>query len=389
MLAAIAAAAAEIGGRDLLPAGSCARESEEAPTALMQLKTKVQRGDQPSETLLPMGRTFLSTDPDASAEFLVKFYNAGLVALPACTGTARAAVRMPDTAAVIVFVKDDSLPIGDVDLRGLIRFMNKTLVRAVSGIENTYYFHLDSHDGWHVGSLVGGIEYLSASSPVVGYSHSSHSGQVDALVQIPQTMQTIQMHIADPVNIPLVVQSDCRTDDKGGQRTGGSWWKSTFSAANPEAAADVAVNVLRASRIDCPYPPVAGPNCTAGTWVQFPGTEFQLHFVKSQGYQAYPGEMQAFTRQVRSLRNLTAGRLDRFMYNSLMFRVSLLEPFVQRAQALGLPFLVVSTGPEEQALFLDVPENDITIQLRSKRVGVTSQTLPEWCAQNLGDLSAF
>jgi len=370
------------------------RESEEAPTALMQLKATVQRGDHPSETLLPLGRTFLSTDPAASAEFMVKFYNAESVALPPCAGTSRAAVRMLDMAAVIVFVKDDSLPIGDVDLGGLIRSMNKTLVSAASGTNNVYSFHLDSHDGWNVGTLLGGLEDISASRPVAGYYHDTSflvetgiSREIDALVQIPQTIQTIQMHADDSGPIPPVAQLDCRADVSA--REVGAWWKSTFSAANPEAAADVAVNVLGASRVDCPYPPVAGPNCTAAIWLMLPGSYFALHFVKSQGYQAYPGEMQAFTRQVRSLRNLTAGRLDRFMYNSLMFRVSSLEPFVQRVQALGLPFLVVSTGPEEQALFLDVPENDIIIQLRSKRVGVASQALPEWCEQNLGDLSSL
>jgi len=306
-------------------------------------------------------------------------------------------VRMPSLSSedarwlpVLVFIKDDSLPIGDVDLGVLIGSMNETLVSAASGTVNAYWFHLDRHDGWLNSILSGGIEKeISKSVPVAGYYHTTESAlEIDALVQIPQTMQTIQMHVVDPANIPPVVQFDCRSDAILDSQIGG-WWKATFFAANPEAAADMAVNVLSALRIDCPYPPVAGPNCTAATWVKLPGSGFQLHFVKSPEYQAYPGEMQAFTRQVRSLRNLTAGRLDRFMYNSLMLRVSSLEPFVERAQALGLPFLVVSTGPEEQTLFLDVPENDITIQLRSKRVGVTLQTLPEWCTQNLGDLSSL
>jgi len=398
MLAAVAAAAAAAGGAGSCPAevGSCVRESEEVPTALMQLKAKVQRGDQPSEMLLPMGRTFLSTDPAASANFLVKFYHAEIVALPACAGTERAAVRMPALyredagwLPVIVFIKDDSLPIGDVDLGGLMGSMNETLVRAASGIDNAYWFHLDNHDGWTNDIILSGIENeISTSVPVAGYYHNTEiSTELDAMVQIPQTMQTIQMHVIDPANIPPVLQLDCRSDTLI-ESPENSWWKSTFSAANPEAAAGVAVNVLGASRIDCPYPPVAGPNCSAAIWVKLPGSELQLHFVKAPESQAYPGEMQAFTRQVRSLRNLTAGRLDRFMYNSLMLKVSSLEPFVERAQALGLPFLVVRVGPEEQALFLDVPENDITIQLRSTHIGVASQTLPEWCAQNLGDLSS-
>jgi len=385
----------------------CARELEEAPTALMQLKAKVQRGSPLSEPPLPMGRTFLSTDPAASAKFIVEFYHGELVELPVCAGVERAAVRMPALFSeatgwrpVIIFIQDDSLPIGDVDLAGIIGSMNKTITRAAMGVQNLYWFHLDSHDGWSNDLTWEGVEKeVAASVPVAGYQHKGKT-DIDALVQIPQTMQTISMYIADPRNIPVVLQDDCRVDDVAlvevpvvpqyeRPNPNGAWWKSTFFAANPEVAASVAIKVLGAEQIVAPYPLVAGPNCTAAAWVSLPGSGLNLHFVNAPEYQAYPGEMQSFIRQVRSLRNLTAGRLDRFMYNSLMLKVSSLEPFVERAQAAGVPFLMVRAGPEEQALFLDVPENDITIQLRSKYVGMASQAVPDWCAQNLGDLSSW
>jgi len=421
--AAIAAATAPVEAEGRCE-GSCVRESQGGtPTALMQLKAKVQSGgrrstQEPAESPLDrLGRTFLSVDPLASAKFLVRYYQAEMVTLPACASAERAAVRMPtqyasdtDLLPVIVFIKDESLPVGDLNLGGLIGSMNETLARAASGVDNSYVFHFDNHDGWRSG--VGSIEKAIADGvPVAGFYHTpGDPDDYDALVQIPHTMQTIQMRYFSP-QISPVFQGDCRGDgtssDSGSDSELDSsstessadsitgyrpeeqrvWWKSTFAATNPDAAANLAVNVLGAHPSVSPYDSVTGPTCTTAVWLRMSGN-FGLHFVKSPRFQNYEGEMQDFTQQVRSLRNLTAGKLDRFVYNSLMFKVDSIDPYVDRVKQLNLPFLVVSAGPEEQVLLLDVPENDFTIQIRSKHSSEASQMLPEWCALSLGDLSS-
>jgi len=301
-----------------------------------------------------------------------------------------------------------------LNVRGLIGSMNETLARAASGVDNSYVFHFDNHDGWL--SEVGSIEKAIADGvPVAGFYHTpGDPNDYDALVQIPHTMQTIQMHPFSPTSISPVFQGDCRSDgpssDSGSDSGYDSsstessadssthnlpedraeppvWWKSTFAATNPDAAANLAVNVLGAHPSVSPYDSVTGPTCTTAVWLRMSGN-FGLHFVKSPRFQNYEGEMQDFTQQVRSLRNLTAGKLDRFVYNSLMFKVDSIDPYVDRVKQLNLPFLVVSAGSEEQVLLLDVPENDFTIQLRSKHSSEASQMLPEWCALSLGDLSS-
>jgi len=177
---------------------------------------------------------------------------------------------------------------------------------------------------------------------------------------------------------------DCRIF--GGTGVNAGWWKSTLVAANPEAAALFAVAVLGASLVDSAYEYIGHvpPECTAAAWVRLPGLSpgpgnFELHFVRaSELYQKFPGEINAYTQQVRSLRNLTAGTFDAFMYNSLMLHVDSLDPFVQRLQKLNLPALASRTGPHEFALFLDVPENDIIIQLRSEHLTVEGVLLADF-----------
>lgn len=229
------------------------------------------------------------------------------------------------------------------------------------------------------------MQEIASGLPVPLYTHLRGEVRTDALVQIPHTLQTIQQNLPGdqvPEDVPSVYYDDCRGDDNPPDYTP-PWWKSTFVAANPAVAADFAANVLGASRLQCPYTLDAPVNCTSASWVELPGTKFQLHFVRASGFQRYPGEIDAYTQQVRSIRNITAGVFDRFMYNSLVLGVGSLDPFVERAQVLGLPFMVAQVALGQYAMFLDVPENDIIIQLRSDHVSEEVSMVPEMCTQQL------
>lgn len=344
--------------------------------------------------MVPIGRTFLSTNPAASAQFLLEYYNAELVELAACTGANRAAVAMPHvydddrgSPLLIVFIEDWTMPAGEVDVEAIVGGVNFTLEEASSGLGNLW-FQLDNHDGWYNGFVVNSVTRMIVDGvPVIGVWHDKgggFEGHADALVQIPHTFQTIMMHLDTvPEGLRLVCQDDCRDVDKL-EHYQNSWWKSTFSAANPAAALDFAVNVLGASRKECPYRLDASHKCTSAAWVELPGSNFQVHFVRASGDQRYPGEMDSFNQQVQKLRNMTAGAFDRFMYNSLMLRVSTLDPWIERLQTLGLPFLVMQASRAEYALFLNIPENDITIQLRSNHSSASMSFFPETCTQSFG-----
>jgi len=361
----------------------------EVPPAVA-LESEVSQRQQPElkeeHLFVPIGHTLISTDPDASAAFLIKYYSAKRVQLPECNHAVRAAVQMPPSLSgggpspLYVFVHDGSLPAGALDFEALVSSINVTLTQAHLGL-TTYSFFLDNHDGIKDRYMRKAAEYLSdIGMPVAGYSHGP--GSADPLVQIPHTMKTLQVHEdTTPKSIVEVsMMDDCRQWGGSGDMHG--WWKSTFFAADPEAAASFAVTILGALRIDAPYESNTDvlPTCTAGTWVRLPGTpsEFQLHFVRlSTLYQKFPGEMDAYTQQVRSLRNLSAGTLDHNMYNTLMLDVHSLDPFVQRLKMLSMPVLASRTGPQGFALFLDFPENDIIIQLRSEHLTVEGVQLAE------------
>eukprot|EP00443_Scrippsiella_acuminata_P113943 CAMPEP_0115638536 /NCGR_PEP_ID=MMETSP0272-20121206/34780_1 /TAXON_ID=71861 /ORGANISM="Scrippsiella trochoidea, Strain CCMP3099" /LENGTH=409 /DNA_ID=CAMNT_0003075665 /DNA_START=24 /DNA_END=1250 /DNA_ORIENTATION=- len=374
--------------------GACSSELEHQydSTMFMQLGMKVRHKDEPVDFPNPVGRTFLSSSPALSAQYLQRYFNATAVALPSCEGAERAAVRLPPLFAsasgfppYMVFIKDAALSTGAVDVGEVEALLHTTLAAAESG-EMAYTFHLDNHDGWRTRTVVDFFKrQVQEGLVMAAYRHDIEDlGAFDMLHQIPHTLLSVQTHqmrrgkvghpeLDDPmqgVRLKPVLQEDCRTDARSAGASG-NWWKSTFSAAAPAEAA--AFERPRGGEDHVPIAVDAPSECTAGAWVQLPGSGFQLHFVRAAvQFQGYDGEIDDFTGRILAARNLAAGKIDAFMLNSLILRVPSLDPYLDRLRALDLPFLLLRDGPEEFVLYLDVPKNAITIQLRSARANAAA-----------------
>jgi len=408
--------------------GACGGADEQSPVALMQLKLGVRTGSLSSRRMITadepevFGRTILSADPRATAEWVAKYYKDAEV-LPSfgeCEEAERAAVLLhlgDDFSQLMVFVKPITSLHSDLNPNVMIPRIEQTVLDMFRGMSN-YTSWYDAHDGFRSDSFL--LEEALADGYSIGnFKHVETDGSVNSANYImfffPHTMYGVQNANRDqgdlPEGMPEFFLEDCRGRDDGDyalsllehpRRRDGvpspsppddgerervvsplSWWKGTFMANNPGKAADFAVKVLNATEVPNPYSqPVVG--CTSAAWVQFEVSGFQLHFVNSAGYQPHEDTIKAFTQRVLSNRDLKAGHFDPYMYNSFIMTVKSLDPYVERLQAQSLDFLLVKAGEEQLALFISVPDNDITFQLRSAHLSVEAPTPVEMCTQQFG-----
>mmetsp|Transcript_15565 Transcript_15565/g.39555 ORF Transcript_15565/g.39555 Transcript_15565/m.39555 type:complete len:422 (+) Transcript_15565:82-1347(+) len=375
------------------------------PASFMQLNLHVDTGERSRDIdqyVVPIGQSILSAEPRASAEWFLKHFNATAVQLSHCDGVERAAVRLPPELSFIrksllVFIKEEPLPTGTVDLPRQLNFIASSLAQSSAG-NFSYSFHFDNHFGLRSPLMAqAAADQIADGLVVAGFGHKSGAKDGDiidggyAAIQIPHTLQLMQLQGAHGrsggISQTWLNLADCRIANPNGPGQKGDWWKSTFLAAKPEVAAQFSIDVLGAVKVSAGYlpPSLAPEGCTSAVWTLLPGG-FQLHFAFSSRYQAYPGDIQDFTDRARSVRNLTAGVVDGLMHNSLLLSALSLDPYIRRLQALALPFVLVQASDEEFALIMDVPENDITLQLRGPRPSVGGVTPFAWCAQEFEGL---
>jgi len=74
-------------------------------------------------------------------------------------------------------------------------------------------------------------------------------------------------------------------------------------------------------------------------------------------------------------------------YNSLVFMVNSLDEYLLRLKARSMPYTLMHTGSKQYALFMIIPENAITVQLRSQHVSVEEPISESICTQGFGDLA--
>lgn len=369
----------------------------------MQLKPQLHRSslgaDRAGADIMPIGRSFLSTDPAASAAFFLKYFKATKVEVPSCEAAEKTVVQVetgPGAKAIFGFVKADVLPAmkGDMNPQSLVPLMSEAVSDVFSGKdEGKYISWIDSHDGFNntyfdfTQALADGVDVgifdWTATPPILGITR----------VLVPHTLFTFEIivhkELLEPYNLPYYEAEDCRDDlsmpsNKDIFNGNQPWFKTTFMSADPEAAANWSIAVLGAEAFSAPYPwpPVEG--CTAAKWVLFPEQQYMMHFVlSSEDLQGKEGSVGDFRDQLELFREKTEGAFDQYMLNSVILRVGSLDPYVERLKAQGLTYMVYKSEGEFM-LFTEIPKNAMTVQLRSQQYTGAESQVEELCAQSFG-----
>lgn len=166
-----------------------------------------------------------------------------------------------------------------------------------------------------------------------------------------------------------------------------SWMKSTYMSADPAAAGQFVMDVLGAEYMLAPYPNPPVEGCTSASWTVLPESGFMFHFVNNPAFQAKPSSISNFASQVEGQRDIQSGKFDAFMHDSLALSVPSLAPYVERLNKRSQPFYLMEDAVAgEYALFMDVPGNGLTIQLRSPEVGTEVPISQSVCSQTFKSL---
>jgi len=375
--AAHAAVALDAGARTC--AGSCGEDAE-LPTVLMQLNMAVQgvRHHKGSASLSTVGRTFLSTNPAASAAFFTTYFDAHVVPLVPLAGAAeQAGVDItigPSSHVRYIFIKDQTKPAGNLTPNVLVPHVEASVVDVLQG-RLGWSSWVDNHDGF-------------VFNPDLFKAERAMADGVPMLLQenelrlyIPYTLWTLELREAgqflSSLPIPIKDEVGCRDSSAGFDPSKSwdvAWQKSTFSTADLNAAADFAQTILGAVEISSALPPTLPSGCPCARWFILEDVPFALHFVNYGANRTSQGVMSTgrFVDLVESLRDLNAGVFDSYMYNSLVLNVSSLDPYLLRIKRQALPHLLLRVDAEHFALWVDVPHNGIIFQFRSTHISVAS-----------------
>lgn len=172
----------------------------------------------------------------------------------------------------------------------------------------------------------------------------------------------------------------------------GFWWKATFAAADAEAAAAFAIEVLGARESPCPFPYPPTETCSGARWLTVGPdltNRFELHFVEL--FQDHDTINEYHESHARRVAALTAGCLDASLFDSVSFYVHTLDPFVEKLKSKGVPYMLAKVAPGRHVLFFAFPGNEaIGIQLHSDLVTASATvTSLEPCAEEILPHSSF
>lgn len=367
-------------------------------TALLQVNVKVKASSlgsgasEESDEPHPVGRTILATDPLSAAQWMVKYYeNATLLPdLPGCASGERVGVKHDlgsGGTQILIFVKPSAAIGGDSFSEVIDGTHVAEIEMFAEGSGLNYTSWLDNNDGFQITTF--DITAAVDDGELVGKAfHYLDNGGVfggDVVYFISHTMYAIdQVHggMASKASGDLNMNDCMLSSSTSGTTSSRRWWKASYAVVDPAAAYSFAEKVLGAEPgfAQYPWPPVEG--CTAETVARFPESGFELHFVSSRPeYQNTKNAIQEFTEMVLGLRDLSAGILDAYMYDSLIMTVKNLDPYIERLRAQSLDFLLLNVGTGEYALFMTITGSGSVVQLRSKSVSVASPMDTRFCMQ--------
>eukprot|EP00443_Scrippsiella_acuminata_P132258 CAMPEP_0115646950 /NCGR_PEP_ID=MMETSP0272-20121206/39196_1 /TAXON_ID=71861 /ORGANISM="Scrippsiella trochoidea, Strain CCMP3099" /LENGTH=316 /DNA_ID=CAMNT_0003084497 /DNA_START=107 /DNA_END=1054 /DNA_ORIENTATION=+ len=309
--------------------------------------------------------------------------------LPAC-GAPRAAVRLitvngnantEQDFQMLVFVNDPSASAGAWNATQAVADAAALILQSFGPGSLPFVPWIDNHDGYtftgRSNSDLWNMERaLADRMPLMAYHGPQGSFIVNLRAYVPGTLSTVSIRGAEAGLTQQLMQEhgrenpeQCRVFNNDPSSRWG-WSKSTHMAARPAVAVKFMVDILGAVPFegDFPWPPQE--NCTAAQWALFPDIRFEVHFVLSQTWEVNGFSIQEQAKLMDGTPALKSGAFTASMYNSLVLSVDSLDQYVLRLQAQSMPFQLMRFNPEQYALFMVIPENAITVQLRSQHLSV-------------------
>jgi len=336
----------------------------------------------PSLGLHPIGRSYYTTDAEATAVFFTRYFNAtisrqNISTNAACAKVTQVLLGQGVQTFEFTFVQDMVKPFGTLTAQSVVATAKEQWNEVVLQHRQAYSPWFDNHDG--LSNLFSfDVDRLAEDNVSIQAYHDDNVKFPAAIVRlkVPGTAYTIEMagnfSIGEARKLEKWIVSDpdnCRNNSASSSPPKDVfWWKATFASADPQAAAEFAVEVLGAYETPAPYPWPLKPcdkNCTGARWVQFRNPFFELHFVKSWEYDPGNLSIAEWAGRQESLRDLEGGVFDQHMYNSLVLWADSLDPFVSRLKERRIAFLALRLSEGLFALYVDIPKNGFVVQIRS------------------------
>lgn len=346
-------------------------ESGQVHTQLVQIR------DESAPTLIPVGRTFLTTDAQLASSFFQDFFGAKEITQNVTFTEGCAQSRSVEWAAGIVFTFSEY---ADSHAALYIDAVQQQWDAVYRG-DMSYSRWIDNHDGFNIRD-----EHFFNRDAFLGAEFYVQMSSAYARVQVPQTMWAIELSgnnsalaspFIDPFRMIRPAPSDllCRVSLSGGNVMDESpfstqfWWKSTFATEDPNAAADFVKQYLLGTETTSEYPDTYG-NCTLSKWIVLPNSVFQVHFAHTAPADEIEPSVTEWAQHVEDIRKLDEGKFDQHMMNNLVLWTESLDPFVQLFQSGQQPFIAVRLAQDIFDVFVSVPKNQMVFRLRSHHLTV-------------------
>jgi catechol 2,3-dioxygenase-like lactoylglutathione lyase family enzyme len=352
----------------------------------------------------PVGRTFFATAPQEAVAFMVTYLGATQVSQNVSSDIACAeAAAVSFAGATWTFVHDKRKGYGAVSGARMVQVVGDEMKR-VAGHQENYSWWEDTHPGFDNAALKVPASQLTASNlSWQYYVNSDDSERAILRILIPSTMWTLELNrLSDEDKRELLPhawptygnkdpdQLGCRNNSLTNitdselcpDQSKPCWWKATFAAADPDAAAAFVVKYLGAEQVTSPFPSPKQEGCLYVTWTLFKEAKFMMHFVQSDSvFSGGDVSPRVYAKDVVALREKFPQDFDQHAYNHVTLWVDDLDPIVKN---LGdLPFVAkrwtsTTSGSDVAGIFLTVPNNGITIEVRSNADKLTSVAAKEF-----------
>jgi len=387
----VAALVASAQAKDCADGESCALP--ELSLLQKQIALAPDSAEESLPTLTLLGRSFYSSDPEASAKFMERYFSGEVVGNKANLATVPGAV----TAGAFLKSRTDA---GDYTMlfakgKNQDAVMDKYAKTAeldfnvqtspkVQGWSYLGYFHdgladycfnlsnaaADQLKFFHHGSVtrnyLTGTAYTFELKMAFAEDADLESGvDYGFAVESASDMEYLTNHtweLDEPCRMSM--EEEAQHAEESGGANNDLWWKSTYSVANAYKAMKFAEDVLGATKGFCPFPYPPTDECTGALWLEVApegDKTFKMHFVEM--FHEYDKKFHEY--HAEQAKALSKGCMQASLYDNLAMSVATLDPFVRRLQKSDTPFLAMKVG-DRYALIFAFPGNEaVVMQLQS------------------------
>jgi hypothetical protein len=357
----------------------------------------------PLPVLKPTTHSYLSTNAEATAKFMLTYFANTVLLSDESVSTSDKLIRVirycaREQCMRMRFVEDKTAPVESEDfVKNSDDVMSQVGASATKQHATTYSPWIDIHDG----IMADGFKIDLAIKDKLQFQKYSMKGPVR--INLPYTIFTLELvccydaeddaKLSEYAGIPVQPEK-CRTnrncaDNVEPAVTPLTWYKVTYAAPDPVAAADFAVHALGAYRKVNPFEPGMGPQCTSAEWVVIPDRDYglteeqaakpsdpisdctiatkdgtpikglSLHFVKNPSFPQGNKTTDELAKQQGKY-------LDLYKQTHVEVEAESLDPFVARFKKLGLSY-IARKEQDSFAVYVDEPKNGLVFKITSTR----------------------